>query len=500
MTTESNTMSMPYHEPSIDYYHTLPTEASFEKSEYSIIQPKGTLEDTKSNICFRIVSDERNLIDTYNTYIYTECQIVYGDNKEITAKVKRRVEEKTREIKLGADGQPVKVAGGEAFQTVEKIVVTYPERDNQNDDVVIVNGIGSAMFRNIIVKVNETLITQTDNLYAYKADLSNRLFYPIEVKRNSLSISGFYANENEPIFDDMTREDIKGKIMNTDRTLDNITYTSFHRRVKRTFRSKPFFILSRIHSEIFEQGKLMPPTTAMDIEFNRSDPKFAVLSKSGENFHVRINRAVIITRLVTLRESKAQEMALDRAKGFPMLFPMVRTKMHSFTNNIGLNELAEHGILQDIVPRRIFIALVDAAAFHGNQQMDPFNYQHFNAQEINVRVGNKNRPLPRVPINWNTGDYEWPLFALLKSIQSLFNVTECGINEENYPKGNAIYGFNLSSVDCAPGSCYVIPEKQNTSVSIKMAENTTTAITVVIMAEYDAELRIWGNGKTFYTQ
>ena len=59
--------------------------------------------------------------------------------------------------------------------------VTEADEDSQ---VALINGIGSAFFKNVVVRLNNQPITQEDNHYGFKADIENRIYTPIEEKKN----------------------------------------------------------------------------------------------------------------------------------------------------------------------------------------------------------------------------------------------------------------------------------------------------------------------------
>ena len=59
-----------------------------------------------------------------------------------------------------------------------------------------------------------------------------------------------------------------------------------HRAILRRYvqgqASKHIYTIRRIHSEIFDQTKLLPPNSVLDIEFERNDANFLLLTKIGD--------------------------------------------------------------------------------------------------------------------------------------------------------------------------------------------------------------------------
>ena len=54
-----------------------------------------------------------------------------------------------------------------------------------------VNGLGTAWFKKIDVKLNGTTVSFDGNMYSHRADIENRLSYPDTVKKGHLSMMGF---------------------------------------------------------------------------------------------------------------------------------------------------------------------------------------------------------------------------------------------------------------------------------------------------------------------
>ena len=49
---------------------------------------------------------------------------------------------------------------------------------------------------------------------------------------------------------------------------------------------KNMYTIARIHSEIFEQLKLLPPNTCLDIDFDRHNSDFLLLTKQNDRNYI----------------------------------------------------------------------------------------------------------------------------------------------------------------------------------------------------------------------
>ena len=60
-----------------------------------------------------------------------------------------------------------------------------------------------------------------------------------------------------------------------DANLTQHAYPAILRRYLKGKASKNMYTIARIHSEIFEQPKLLPPNTVLDIDFDRHESDFS---------------------------------------------------------------------------------------------------------------------------------------------------------------------------------------------------------------------------------
>ena len=151
-------------------------------------------------------------------------------------------------------------------------------------NVLAVNGLGTAWFKKIDVKLNGTTVSFDENMYSHRADIENRLSYPDMVKKGHLSMMGFDKELED--FDRLNN----GNIHWDDANPAEHAYPAILRRYSKGKASKNMHTIARIHSEIFEQLKLLPPITVLD--FDRHESDFLLLTKhSNRNYILKWNPA-----------------------------------------------------------------------------------------------------------------------------------------------------------------------------------------------------------------
>ena len=150
--------------------------------------------------------------------------------------------------------------------------------------------------------------------------------------------------------------------------------------------SKNMYTIARIHSEIFEQLKLLPPNTVLDIDFDRHESDFLLLTKhNNRNYILKMESCKLLIRLVDMDEEITAEIDSVSISGRSMLYPVRRVKMLYYSCGANVLDLSNFNLLTmegNFLPCRIIVVLVREDAMHGNYGRDPFNYQHFNLEEL----------------------------------------------------------------------------------------------------------------------
>ena len=122
-----------------------------------------------------------------------------------------------------------------------------------------------------------------------------RLSYPQTVKESSLNMSGLMKNKMLLMI-----------LMEANIHFNNAMNPGhLHRAILRRYMqgqaSRCIYTTGRIHSEIFDQTKLLPPNSVLDIEFERNDANFLLLTKIDDpNFTIQMESCQILSHIVEM--------------------------------------------------------------------------------------------------------------------------------------------------------------------------------------------------------
>ena len=441
----------------LDLHAGLPTQIGLMSSREEFKNPFTSIDRT-DKIEFNISCSKDEVIDPYNTMIVTESVI------------------------LLANGSPIPLKTGPNDALVPNVT---------SSQVCFVNGLSSAWFKNCAVRLNNTLISPGDGLYMYKGDMENRLFNSRAAKSN-MKISGYY--EDEIKYDDET--DAK-KAFHTPGCAPSLKVRYEEGKFGRRYQC-----MGKIHSEIFDQTKLLPPDTSLDVVFTKNDnSNFLILSSDGAEYKVKLVSCRLLVRYVKVDPDILNEMDLITSRGKNMIFPVRKVQMSFYTKVQANADFSEQNIIKEgtPLPRRIFVAFVRQEAFHGSKGMDPFNYQHCSIENVTLRVGGQIRPYTELKCKTegNNPDVLLPFTAMQKSTNTFLNERDNGLDKNNFLNGNFIVGYDLTTSGALAGVAYELPCKDSVQLDIKLTTARTHPFTMIVYAEYDIELEIDKNNNVY---
>ena len=134
-----------------------------------------------------------------------------------------------------------------------KIVKKDGSKLAASDKVAPGNLFLSTMFENCSVTLNGTVISDSGNFYPYQSYLQKLLAYGESFKKTELTSELYY-------------KDTDGPDVYTD---SNVGYKT---RQDLASESKPFELIGRINSSIFQQKKYLPTKVGIDVILRRSTP------------------------------------------------------------------------------------------------------------------------------------------------------------------------------------------------------------------------------------
>ena len=463
---------------SLALHATIPTQTAIKGFREHEILPITSIDDT-GQIIFRFTVPHGEMMHVEETLLFVNSKIVDASTGKAIPTT----------ITHNRDGDKVEIL-------------------NPKARVLFANGVNHMWFKSLSVSVNGELIDKgNNNLYHVRGDLETRLGFGLNVKRSHLSNDGF-IEEDTAINDHLSAADKPEEGVGFDKYADqkDVRHPELMSRFRETLNGKEYTTAGRIHSDFFQQPKLLEGGTTLLLVFERNSPALVLLSDNidakASDYIPRITKMCLRVKYVKVDQQICDDIEEMTYNGNNVHYPISRIKMQMIPKpNVGL-DLSQPELLpgETTLPRRLFVVAVSQKAAMGDIHQDPFNYHHFDVKNVSLSIGSQVLPYVDCEVNFNTGDVLPYLINLLRATGTLYSQTDLGIDRYNYGIRNAIFGFTLTGSNTQPGECFEMVDTNSMALNFKLWSVPKEPINLIILAEYDSEITLNADGKAIVHQ
>ena len=267
----------------------------------------------------------------------------------------------------------------------------------------LVNNLPHSLFKQLVVRLNGTLITPQTDSYHHLAFIETVLNHDKEDAEDLLECQGFYDCLDVPDNGDgdaltanqadTTRDDYKALPEDKKRVVNaRIKFLGGNRVV---LRFTPAL-------EVFHLSRLLVPNVQIQLQLYLNDPAMWCVQYTGA-IVPRMTEADISARLilkqVTLQPNVDMELRAKRNKGATVSYPVVRSAIRTFAHPATSRDFQCQDPFYKQVPNRIIVALVRQAAFNGDRRYNPFTYELNNLQSITLTINSEEYPYTTLELN-----------------------------------------------------------------------------------------------------
>lgn len=411
----------------LDLFAVPPTQTSIESASYVEYNPISTISDGIP-IEFIVSGSGNDYIDLANTQLYVTAQILNDDNTNIA-----------------------------------------------NDaSVAPVNLFLQSLFSEIDIKINDTLITSTNNTYPYRAYLETLLSYGDEAKNSQLTSAMFYR-------------DTAGHMDAHNSAADNCRNAGLVKRREYFRTSRLVDMVGRLHCDLFFQEKYLPSGMDIKMRFVRSKDAFCLMA-ADDGFKVRIRECKLLVRRVKLSPSvfvaHGKALEVGNAK-----YPVRRVICKSFTIPRGNLDFSQENLFTGQIPTRLVLCCVDNTAFNGSYKENPFNFKHFNLSQLKIYIDGQQHQVRPLELNFDQQKYILAYQSLFSGTGKQYKDEGNLIQRDEFPGGFAIYCFDLTP-DMAEGDHFNLIKEGSVRVDMKFADALPNTINVVTYCEFENILEV----------
>ncbi|CAG2246903.1 unnamed protein product [Mytilus edulis] len=162
------------------------------------------------------------------------------------------------------------------------------------------------------------------------------------------------------------------------------TNTGLYERKKLIGNSKSLDMEGMLFHDLFEMDRYLMNMVDVKLKLFRSKPSFCLMSSEDDaDYDVVIED--IVVKVCKIKVNPAIIFAHSEAlKSTNAKYPYTKTVMKHITLMMGSTNAVLENIFQDVKPKRIIMGLTSTNAVNGDYQLNPWNFQHFDLQQITL--------------------------------------------------------------------------------------------------------------------
>ena len=149
------------------------------------------------------------------------------------------------------------------------------------------------------------------------------------------------------------------------------------------------------------------------------------------------------------------------------------------------------------LPTRLVIGCVDNDAFNGSYTKNHYTFKNFALNEISIHLDGNTQPIRPLNLNYAGRQYIQAFMSLFAGTGKENRDEGNDITREDYPRGYALYDFDLSP-DLAEEGHFNLAKQGTVRVELKFGAALPNTVTVVAYAEFENVIEIDRNGNVIY--
>jgi hypothetical protein len=331
-----------------------------------------------------------------------------------------------------------------------------------NANVSVIQLIGDCFWKQVIFEVNGTEVCNSTN-HSYRAMITTELSQSLAVKSEYLSVAGYKAEAGSP-------DDPKGQ--------------GHLARKALIAESKALYLEGRIHFDMGSQNKILLSMTDVQFILFRHADNFLLNSYDvGANYKIRVRNLKLNIDCLELQPGMSIELEKKLATTMAC-YDTVRVETKILTIPAGQRSAPGTAFFTGPVPRKMYVALVDAESYFGKYSKNCFNFQSFDIKNISVEVSGVSTPEHQYQMDFANHNYGRAWRDLHATLDMIDNNRSNGLRYSDFRSGYAIFGFKLSAVE---GSGFDFVKSGITSIKIELGTDSPgpQGIVAIVLAEFD---------------
>ena len=337
----------------------------------------------------------------------------------------------------------------------------------------------ASLFNQVDVILGGKLISSATNTYAHRSILEVLLNYNKEAAESQLGCGLFC-------------KDTAGQMEEMDISADSVLNTGLGTRSEWTKVSKIVELQGRIHSDLFNQEKLILNGVDPTVKLHRHKSEFCLLSADiASAYKIVIVDAILYVKKIELTPSvfNAINTVLNDKN---VQYAIMRTTPKVFTVPRGQQSQHIDNAFLDEIPKRIAICMMANNSYNGNYKKNPFNFKHYyNVTQIGISVNGEEVPFKPLKLNFDEKLFVTAYNTLFSGTGKLHGNSGSIIKREAYSEGYMIIVADLTPFEI--GDNFDLKAEGTLSIDLVFKSPLAATISVLVYAEYDNVIEIDNN-------
>jgi hypothetical protein len=250
---------------------------------------------------------------------------------------------------------------------------------------------------------------------------------------------------------------------------------------------KWFEMMGRLHLDLTFQQKLVIGGCDFKLKLLPSDPKFYFnISKSTLKAELEFNEVRLHVHKSRVFPSivAGHNNAIRHA---PATYQITRSEV----KRIGIPK-GQIDYIQDVIrghiPRRMFVMLVDTAAYNGHFEKDPFEFKHYNCNFCAVYMNSMQYPTKAYTPDFEKGLFVREYMKLMQALDQNGTDVYTDLTLEKFGKNHTLFAFDfapdLSNGPGASGHANIMMDGV-LRLALRFNKQTPETINVLMYCEFD---------------
>lgn len=190
--------------------------------------------------------------------------------------------------------------------------------------------------------------------------------------------------------------------------------------------------------DFMKQERYIPNGVEMNLRLTPNSDAFALMSDDNTAYRFDITECVLKVCKLKMNPGLLAVHA-EQFKLSPALFPFTRSEIKAFNVSNGAYTFSTDNLFEGLVPDKLTVGLVAAAALNGSYQRNPFNFNNYNCNYVDFSVDNRSLPHAPFTMNYDAGHFVTAYRSLFDEKEEKGNY----ISRRDYADGNALYVFKI---------------------------------------------------------